>query len=107
MRLRAGHRKLAWALADDASLDDLVKRAAQIDREGRSTDIGAISTDEDDMRPGQDQSDLNGKIWQKLDESSRGQQQLASSVAEIKAQKPSLRQFPSNTSRDSTRQNVI
>ena len=26
-------RKLAWALADDASLDDLVKRAAQIDRE--------------------------------------------------------------------------
>ncbi len=59
------------------------------------------------MRPGQDQSDLNGKIWQKLDELSRGQQQLASSVAAIKAQKPSLRQFPSNTSRDSTRQNVI
>ena len=55
------------------------------------------------MRPGQDQSDLNGTIWQKLDEFSRGQQQLASSVAAIKAQKPSLRQFPSNALRDSTK----
>lgn len=93
--------KLAWALPDDASLDDLVKRAAQIEREGKSTEIGALSAADVDIPGGRGMGSINTDIWQKLDELSRGQQMLASTVAAIQTQNHLP---PVGRSRNSTRQ---
>ena len=55
--------KLAWASSDDASLDEFVKRADQIEREGSSAGIEAISTGKNEMPEVEGQSDVNKDIW--------------------------------------------
>lgn len=77
-------QKLIWCLPDEASLDDLVKKASQIEREDQS--VNAIATDATTADAKAAQSSLQDQLWSKLEELNVGQQQLASTVAALQAQ---------------------
>lgn len=85
-------QKLTWTLSDSSSLEDVVLRAAQVEREAGSVGINAIPS----SNTGSSEPQLQGKpasnetsqdrLWQALSELAVGQQQLTQTIAAMQAQ---------------------
>ena len=78
------HQKLIWSLPDEASLDDLVKKASQLEREEQSVNAIAPKTIAPEVKTAQ--SSHQDQLWTKLVELNVGQQQLAKTVAALQTQ---------------------
>ena len=93
-------QKLTWTLSDSSSLEDVVLRAAQVEREARSVGINAIPS----SNAGSSEPQLQGKpasnetsqdrLWQALSELAVGQQQLSQTIAAMQAQRNCRKNSP-------------
>ena len=83
-------QKLTWTLSDSSSLEDVVLRAAQVEREAGSVGINAVSSGntggrESQEKPASDDS-AQESVWKALNELAVGQQQLNQTIAAMQAQ---------------------
>lgn len=85
-------QKLTWTLSDGSSLEDVVLRAAQMEREASSSGINAISSCDTGGVESQSQvkstsnETSQDRLWKVLNDLTLGQQQLAQTIAVMQAE---------------------